>query len=170
MNYFLSIATTNKIAKNLAEKDSEGLVRTTSNVLGVAIVLGLGMTMFIWGLGPRILSGIIGESVNVSAGGAVAGASAIKETIVFQAVLYTRIRSFIAPLTLIGLVCQSICLASLDLKSPVLAVIFTSFVNIVGDWLLVVKFAMGIKGAAIATALANVVSCSILLNEVSKKN
>ena len=169
VNYFLSIATTNKIAKNLAEKDSEGLVRTTSNVLGVAIVLGLGMTMFIWGLGPRILSGIIGESVNVSAGGAVAGASAIKETIVFQAVLYTRIRSFIAPLTLIGLVCQSICLASLDLKSPVLAVIFTSFVNIVGDWLLVVKFAMGIKGAAIATALANVVSCSILLNEVSKK-
>ena len=169
--YFLSIATTNKLAKNLAQKDTEGMVRTTSHVLGVAVVMGMLLTGFVWGCGESVLSGIVGDSATAVAGTAVSGAgsAAVKTSVVNAALEYARIRSSIGILAVLDIVAQSVLLATLDLKTPVLAVIFTSLTNILGDWLLVVKLGMGIRGAAIATAAANVVSCSILLSAVFRK-
>ena len=169
--YFLSIATTNKLAKNLAQKDTEGMVRTTSHVLGVAVVMGLLMTGFVWGFGESVLSGIVGESATAGVGTAatVSGSAAVKTSVVNAALDYARIRSSIGILAVLDIVSQSVLLATLDLKTPVLAVIITSLTNIFGDWLLVVKLGMGIRGAAIATAAANVVSCSILLSAVFRK-
>ena len=169
--YFLSIATTNKLAKNLAQKDTEGMVRTTSHVLGVAVVMGILITGFVWGCGESVLSGIVGDSATAVAGTAAtaAGSAAVKTSVVHAALEYARIRSSIGVLAVLDIVAQSVLLATLDLKTPVLAVIFTSLTNIFGDWLLVVKLGMGIRGAAIATAAANVVSCSILLSAVYQK-
>ena len=165
--YFLSISTTNKLAKHLAQDDTEGLVLTTSHVLGVAVVMGALMTALVWGPpGRAILSTIVGDSA-VAAG--AASAAAVKSSVVGAALEYARIRSSIGILAVVDIVAQSILLATLDLRTPVLAVIVTSLTNIVGDWLLVVKLGMGIRGAAIATAVANVVSCSVLLSSVYRK-
>ena len=49
------------------------------------------------------------------------------------------------------------------------AVVFTSILNIVGDYLLTFTFNMGVYGAALATALSNVISVSIMLTHFLKK-
>lgn len=51
------------------------------------------------------------------------------------------------------------------------AVVFTSILNILGDYLLTFTFDMGVYGAALATALSNLLSvCIMLTHFVKKKN
>lgn len=51
------------------------------------------------------------------------------------------------------------------------AVVFTSVLNIVGDYLLTFTFGLGVYGAALATALSNLISvCIMLTHFVGKKN
>lgn len=51
------------------------------------------------------------------------------------------------------------------------AVVFTSILNIVGDYLLTFTFDMGVYGAALATALSNLLSvCIMLTHFIKKKN
>ncbi len=51
------------------------------------------------------------------------------------------------------------------------AVVFTSILNIAGDYLLTFTFDMGVYGAALATALSNLISvCIILTHFLKKKN
>jgi Na+-driven multidrug efflux pump len=54
----------------------------------------------------------------------------------------------------------------MNTKTPAIAVLVASIVNIIGDLLLSPK--LGIQGAAIATAVASLSSCLILLNRVRK--
>ena len=49
------------------------------------------------------------------------------------------------------------------------AVVFTSLLNIVGDYLLTFTFDMGVYGAALATALSNLISVAIMLTHFLKK-
>ena len=49
------------------------------------------------------------------------------------------------------------------------AVVFTSILNIVGDYLLTFTFDMGVYGAALATALSNLLSVGIMLTHFLKK-
>lgn len=49
------------------------------------------------------------------------------------------------------------------------AVVFTSILNIVGDYLLTFTFDMGVYGAALATALSNILSVGIMLIHFLKK-
>lgn len=49
------------------------------------------------------------------------------------------------------------------------AVVFTSILNIVGDYLLTFTFDMGVYGAALATALSNLISVGIMLTHFLKK-
>jgi Na+-driven multidrug efflux pump len=62
--------------------------------------------------------------------------------------------------------CKQFCLTILDTKTPALAVAVASIVNIVGDLALSPRW--GIQGAAVATAMATVASCAILVNKVRK--
>jgi Na+-driven multidrug efflux pump len=57
-------------------------------------------------------------------------------------------------------------LTTLDIATPAIAVAAASIVNVIGDLALSPRY--GIQGAAIATALATVSSCSILLRKVRK--
>eukprot|EP00566_Odontella_aurita_P007057 CAMPEP_0113530048 /NCGR_PEP_ID=MMETSP0015_2-20120614/2724_1 /TAXON_ID=2838 /ORGANISM="Odontella" /LENGTH=755 /DNA_ID=CAMNT_0000428729 /DNA_START=189 /DNA_END=2456 /DNA_ORIENTATION=+ /assembly_acc=CAM_ASM_000160 len=159
LTYFLSIATTNKLAPALARKDWDGMVRTTSHVLGVAAVLGAAITALISTSGSHILASILGDAASADAAGEVLS----------SALSYARIRGYVAPLAVMDCVAQSVCLATLDMKTPALAVIAASLTNIIGDWLLVVKMGMGVKGAALATAAATTVSAGMLLKEVRRK-
>lgn len=49
------------------------------------------------------------------------------------------------------------------------AVVFTSLLNVVGDYLLTFTFDLGIYGAALATALSNLISVCIMLTHFLKK-
>lgn len=49
------------------------------------------------------------------------------------------------------------------------AVVFTSILNIVGDYLLTFTFHMGVYGAALATALSNLISVGIMLTHFLKR-
>jgi len=79
---------------------------------------------------------------------------------------YAKIRAVAAPFSIVGFVAQSFCLTTLDIATPVIAVAAASIVNIIGDLVLSPRY--GIQGAAIATALATVTSCSILIRKVRK--
>ena len=49
------------------------------------------------------------------------------------------------------------------------AVVFTSILNVIGDYLLTFTFNMGVYGAALATALSNILSVCIMLSHFFKK-
>jgi len=158
LTYFLAIATTNQLAKAIAEKDVRAQHKTTSHALGVAVSMGLLITAVVLSFGVTILKWIIGD------GGGSATAARDSALMLHEAVQYSRIRCITAPLSVMGLIAQSAALASLDTWTPLLAVIVASFTNIIGDLVLCVHpFQMGIKGAAIATAAASTIGSTTLL-------
>ena len=159
--YFLSIATTNIVARNLAVRNYQQLYRTVSHVITVATLLGLFCTVFTLLVGvPFLLPSMVGPS-GMSATAATAASSTT--SLLFYARRYVYIRASVAIASIISITSQSILLATKDTMTPALAVMATSVTNIVGDILL--RY-YGVQGAAIATALATIVSCTILLRAV----
>ncbi|CAB9512314.1 Mate efflux family protein [Seminavis robusta] len=152
LTYFLAMATTTEVAKYLALKDYRKLQQVTSQILGVAGVLGLLITATIWGFGYPLLKTMIGTSQSPE--------------LVGLAARYCWIRASVAPLAIMGFVAETNCLANVDTKTPALAVLSASIINIVGDVALSV---WGMQGAAVATALATVASTTIMLRRVKKR-
>ena len=151
--YFLALSTTNLLTQGLAQKDWRGLQRWTSYLLTVALLVGGGVTALIMSpAGPALLK-------------ALAGSSATPELMAY-AIKYTRIRAAVAPFAVLGMVAQSFCLANLKSKAPLLAVAAASCVNIAGDLAL---SKLGVVGAAIATAVANISATAILMRAVRKQ-
>lgn len=150
LTYFLAIATTNTIANALSTKNYRKLQTTTSEVLGLAAILGGMLTALIFGAGRPLLHWASGGSSSPE--------------LIQLALEYCQIRSIVAPLSIVGMVAQSICLASLDTKTPAIAVAVASIVNVVGDLALVPKW--GMQGASVATAAASVASTLVLLRKV----
>ena len=154
LTYFLSIATTNQIAASRAVGDVRQLQRTTSQTLGVATVLGSLTTATVWVWGRSWLT-------------SMAGASAATSGLVDYATSYACIRAAAAVPAVVGMVAQSVCLSTLDTKTPAIAVAVASVLNIVGDGLLAPT--LGVRGAAFATAASNVASTAVLLRAVQKQ-
>ena len=150
ITYFLAIATTNQVAPALAKKKWKELRTSTSHILGLSVVLGLMVSATILGGGHYMISKMVGATTTPE--------------IVPLATTYAWIRSAVAPFCVVGFVAQSFCLACLDTKTPAVAVIVASIVNVIGDLLL--SPIWGIQGAAVATALATVASCWILMKKV----
>jgi Na+-driven multidrug efflux pump len=163
--YFLAIAVTNQLASSANQKHSSSIqIKTTSHALGVASILGLMITLLIGSsYGSSILRFIIGD------GGAMVNGVDMTTSLLFSSWDYAKIRGLFAPLTVMGMIAQAVCLATLDTKTPALAVVAASVINVVGDILLVAKWKMGLRGAAIATAAAGIGSSSILLYKTKKK-
>lgn len=150
--YFLSIATTNKIANALALKDRRAARDTASQVVSVAALLGLLCTLVCWVGAPTILGRILGKNEDAQ--------------LLYYATRYVYIRAATAVCAVTGVVLQSICLASLDTRTPIVAVAVASVLNIVGD---IVWRGYGVLGAASATAVASIASAGILLRAVWRK-
>lgn len=153
LTYFLAIATTNLISKGIAVRDYRGLQRTTSHVLGVATLLGTVTTVIVWGAGGLVLRNM-------------AGASGTPELLAF-ATRYAWIRASVAVSSVVGMVAQSFCLATLNTRTPAMAVLAASVTNLAGDLALAPRY--GVQGAALATAAASLVSTSILMQAVRRK-
>jgi putative MATE family efflux protein len=148
--YFLAIATTNLLAVAIANSDESEQRSIVSQSLGVALLLGLVIVGVIFGFGSSIMGGLVGGA-NLN--------------LVADAMAYSKIRVLVAPAAIVGLVCQASCLAYLDTFTPAIAVITATCVNLLGDYLLCIVGNFGIRGAAVATALAQLLSCSILLKK-----
>jgi len=162
LTYFLAIATTNQLAVASAKNDDALQVKTTSDALGVACIMGVMITLTIFLRGDALCKYFLG-------GGAIFNGVDITSTIIPLSWLYAKIRGFMAPLTIMGWIAQAVCLATRDTRTPAIAVLAASIINVFGDLLLVAKFRMGIGGAAIATAAASFVSSIILMAECKKK-
>jgi Na+-driven multidrug efflux pump len=150
--YFLSIATTNNIASNLAQENYTLLQRTVSHVSSIAAMLGMMCTLFTFATARHVLPQMAGSSGT--------------QQLLLYATRYVYIRASVAIASILAITSQSICLAIQDTFTPAMAVLATSLTNIVGDILL---RQYGVHGAAAATALATLVSCSILLRAVYRQ-
>lgn len=152
--WFLAVATTSQVAQASAKEDYYELQTVVRNVLGVSLTLGLGVTGFLLVCGPACLHGMVRGSLSAA-------------PLVHYASQYTRIRALVATPAIASQVLQSTCLATLDVRTPAVAVIVASVVNILGDLLL--SPTMGVAGAAWATAAATLASTGILLRAVMKQ-
>lgn len=163
LTYFLSMATTNQLATASAKSDDSLQIKTTSHALGVASIMGLAISIIIFAYGDSLLKLIIGS------GGAMVDGMDLAKPIIALSWDYSKIRGVIAPLTIMGMIAQSVSLATLDMRTPALAVLAASIINVFGDVVLVAKVGMGLRGAAIATAAAGAASSLILIMESRKK-
>jgi Na+-driven multidrug efflux pump len=163
VTYFLAMATTNQLAIASAKSDNALQVKTTSHALGVAFTIGLIISVIIFSFGDSLLQFIIGS------GGAMVNGVDLTKPIIAFSWDYTKIRGLLAPFTVMGMIAQAVCLATLDTRTPALAVLAASILNVSGDVFLVAKVGMGLRGAAIATAGAGAVSSYILVQEAKKK-
>jgi Na+-driven multidrug efflux pump len=152
LTYFLAIATTNSVANGLAKQDYRELQTATSQVLGLATLLGALLTSTIFFAGRPLLQWAAGGSSSPD--------------LIQLALHYCQIRSLVAPLSILGMVAQSVCLASLDTATPAIAVAVASLVNVLGDLALVPHF--GMVGAAAATAAASSSAALLLLRQTRR--
>jgi Na+-driven multidrug efflux pump len=151
--YFLAIATTNKLAPAYAMKNYRKLQQTTSHLLGVAALMGIVTMAICYWAGGFVLRHMV-------ASGPMAG------ELVHYATRYVWIRASVAVASVLGMVMQSFCLATLDTATPAKAVAVAFTVNVVGD-ILLRRF--GIQGAATATAISGLLATSILFLSVRKR-
>ena len=85
------------------------------------------------------------------------------------AVEYVKIRAFSMPTTLLLGVVQSALLGAKDSVTPLIAILYSTTINIFGDFFLVRFAGMGLRGAAIATLLAQLAATAALLGPARKK-
>jgi Na+-driven multidrug efflux pump len=85
------------------------------------------------------------------------------------AVDYVKIRALSMPTSLLIGVVQAALLGAKDSVTPLIAILYSTIVNVVGDYILVKVLKMGLRGAAIATVLAQFVSTIALLRAARKR-
>lgn len=68
---------------------------------------------------------------------------------------YLKIRAIAAPSALLNLIIIGFSLGVQDYVAPIIAILTSVCINIIGDYLLIGKFGLGLSGAAAATVLAN---------------
>jgi Na+-driven multidrug efflux pump len=158
LSTFISMATTNKLARAFARNDVDDQVSILSHVMGLSLAVGAFITLLINFGGANILAAIIGPASTASA--------ETSKQVLSAALDYSRIRSIVTPLAVMGLTSQAVLLCSQDTKTPGLAVLVASLVNIIGDYLLVAKMNWGIRGAAWATTMASIIANGILVRKV----
>jgi Na+-driven multidrug efflux pump len=156
--YFLPIATTNGLATAMAQKKPPQYLRKIiSQNLSIAALFGLGISLSLVLFGKALLWWIILRGVATS----TACITTLME-VLHHANSYILIRSIGATASVLGMVAQAICLASLDLRTPAIAIISASISNLLGDYFLTRRW--GSNGAAAATALATITSATVLLS------
>mmetsp|Transcript_9646 Transcript_9646/g.21469 ORF Transcript_9646/g.21469 Transcript_9646/m.21469 type:complete len:569 (-) Transcript_9646:64-1770(-) len=151
---FLNVATTNLYASALAsaatgstknnssgvaEKPGEGVVRTAAKT---SLYSGIGLMVFLLAVARPLIALYIGPEAAASPG------------LLDAAHSYVKIRALSMPTSLLGGVLQAALLGAKDSVTPLVSILYSTIVNVCGDYLLVNRFHMGLKGAAIATLCA----------------
>lgn len=82
---------------------------------------------------------------------------------------YVQIRALSMPTSLLGGVLQAALLGAKDSVTPLVSIMYSTIVNISGDYLLVNRYHMGLKGAAIATLCAQLAGTIAMIGPARKK-
>lgn len=168
---FISMATTNKLARAFAKRDVGKQIRTMSHVLGLSLAAGAFLLLFVNLRGMGMLAAILGPAgatvaVEAACRGGVAKSIDLTSEVLRASYGYVRIRSIASPLAVMGLTSQAALLSAQDTKTPALAVLVASAVNIVGDYVFVARLGWGVRGAALATSMASMLSNGMLVWKV----
>ncbi|VEU43259.1 unnamed protein product [Pseudo-nitzschia multistriata] len=154
---FLNVATTNLYSTALAQKggqsdEAEAVVCTASRV---ALRCGIGIMFFLFAFARPLLALYIGHGADPA--------------LIDSAVDYVKIRAVSMPTSLLLGVVQAALLGAKDSVTPLIAILYSTVVNVVGDFLLVRVASMGLKGAAIATLLAQLAATAALLGPARRR-
>ena len=86
-----------------------------------------------------------------------------------SAVDYVKIRAFSMPTSLLLNVVQAALLGAKDSVTPLIAILYSTVVNVFGDYVLVKRYQMGLQGAAIATLLAQWAATAVLIGPARQR-
>ena len=161
---FLNVATTNLYAGAMADNASRGKDAVDSNVAGdgvvrVATKISLICGFFLLGLLLRAGRFLLGVYIGGEAG----------PEVLTNAAEYVSIRALSMPTSLLGGVLQAALLGAKDSVTPLIAVIVSTIVNVLGDLLCVCKLQMGTKGAALATLFAQLAGTLAMLRPARRE-
>jgi Na+-driven multidrug efflux pump len=157
---FLNVATTNLYSSARAQENgesstkAESVVRTASRV---SFKCGMGIMFFLFAFCRPLLSLYIGEKAAATPG------------LLDAAVGYVQIRALSLPTSLLLGVLQAALLGSKDSVTPLIAILYSTIVNVCGDYLLVSKLKWGLQGAAIATTAAQWASTAAMVGPARRK-
>lgn len=82
---------------------------------------------------------------------------------------YVQIRALSMPTSLLGGVLQAALLGAKDSVTPLISILYSTVVNVCGDYLLVNRLHMGLKGAAIATLLAQLTGTAAMIGPARRR-
>ena len=150
---FLNVATTNLYAQG-SPQDKEDVVRTAAQV---ALNCGLGLMVFLFLTGRPLLRLYIGDKA-ASTPGLLDAASD-----------YVRIRALSMPTSLLLGVVQASLLGAQDSVTPLIAILYSTIVNVIGDYVLVNRLQWGLQGAALATTAAQWAATWALLQKARRR-
>jgi len=142
----LSSGATVLISQFFGANDRRGVRTALHTGVGLALVLGLVVTL-----------------LGITTGSKILQLTKVPENCLADALLYTRIYFSGAVVSMIYNMGAGILRAMGDSRRPTLFLIVTCFVNIVLDIVLVVVLSMGVMGAALATVLSQTVSALLVM-------
>lgn len=152
---FLAVTTTNLIAAAVASGETSKAGQATLQSFLLALGLGLGL---LWSLESYV--------------DPILHAMGATEDILGLCREYLLSRSIAAPAALLSLSAQGVFRGLQDTKTPLVITLVANSVNFVLDPVLIYGFHMGVKGAALATAFAEISSalayCGLLWNRRSE--
>lgn len=148
VNLFLGIAVGANvvIANYLGQRNKEGVRRSVSTVMIVALMSGVILLALGLGLARPILEAM--------------GAPA---EVIELAADYLRIYFCGMPFMMVYNFGSAIMRSVGDTRKPFYALLVATVVNLVLDWLFVAEFGMGVKGVAWATVIANALNAGIMV-------
>ena len=164
---FLNVATTNLYASALAKGESEkknrsgndelpgeGVVRTAAKT---SLYSGIGLMFFLLAVARPLIALYIGPEAAASPG------------LLDASHEYVKIRALSMPTSLLGGVLQAALLGAKDSVTPLIAILYSTVINVCGDFILVNRLHMGLKGAAIATLLAQLAGTIALIGPARRE-
>lgn len=156
---FLNVATTNLYSSARARSgeqsdEAEGVVRTAARV---ARNCGIGLMLFLFAACRPLLKLYIGHEVIEN------------PYLLDQATDYVQIRALSMPTSLLLGVLQAALLGAKDAVTPLIAILYSTAINLVGDFVLVNRLKMGLRGAAIATLVAQWAATAALVGPARKR-
>mmetsp|Transcript_3754 Transcript_3754/g.9574 ORF Transcript_3754/g.9574 Transcript_3754/m.9574 type:complete len:579 (+) Transcript_3754:210-1946(+) len=153
---FLSIASTNLIAKYYAEGDRDSSARVSRTAIGAGGICGVVLAALLYCTAGPISALYCGGS---SAAASLAPACA----------KYVSIRALALPAVVVTTIAQAVCIGTKDTKTPMISVALAGMLNLLGDFILVKWLGRGIAGAAWATSVSQVLSAGLLLRVLKKR-
>ena len=135
---FVGVATTSLYCTALANQDVDGAKQVLSEASIISVALGLVLAL--------VQTTCARPVITLLCGGA--------EEAIPYAIAYSQIRAMAAPVAIPMITAQAAFLSQQDSITPLKSVLVGAVVNFVGDIILTKWLDMGLKGAAIATALS----------------